>query len=1061
MTTAPTRPPPPWLLALAGTALAYAAAAWAASWLAAAPSYAFPLFPAAGIALASVLTFGWRMLPAVFVASFAVNAFLAPWGPSPLWQELLLCAVVGGGATLQAAIGAALVSRFVPQPMALDEPRDIALFGLLGGALACLTSASVAAVALWLIHGLPADSLGLNWWIWSTGDTLGVLIGAPVALTLIGQPQDGWKPRRLTVGVTLSVAACLMALSIKQVDQWERDRLQATFERDALHGGTKLAAALEFPMHALEALHGVFIASQQVTRDEVHLASQSWLAPERRLQAIGWADAVQRSGLADYESQVAAGGQAGFKVFNRSGAGTPADGDERLIVIRFAEPEDINAPSVGANIRSSEAARAAADRSILTDKPVASVGFRLIQETGDQTGVIIFRPVYQGPAGTPAERLAAAKGVVFVTLRMDDALQSVQGGLPSYLRLCIIDASPAAPQRRLAGPAGCDTRAAELRHEQKLDFAGRSWILRIDAARAAIPDSQGRNALLFSLIGLLATTMLGTLLLTVTGRARRIESAVTERTLALNREIAERLRTEAELRESEQRFRNILNNVPIGVVYTDLSANVKQVNPRFCELTGYTAEQLGEMNLQQLRPPEDRLDDLVLTRQLVEGEIPMFRRQGRYVRRDGREVCVQSVVTLLRDPAGQPHRIVGVVEDITEHLRLAEAERARALAEAANLAKSEFLSRMSHELRTPLNAMLGFAQLLELDPAHPLPELQRPWVAQIQSAGWHLLDMINDVLDLSRIESGTLNLQPHALDLNEVLASTRALVERDAQRRGIVITLELGAGLTRVTGDPTRVKQILTNLLSNAVKYNIDGGRIHVATGESRHEGSIDITVTDTGMGMTGDQLAQLFQPFNRLGRERSALEGTGIGLVISQRLAELMGGALRARSTAGEGSSFILTLPRAELPQPPSAHVAPVASTAGDYHQRIVHYVEDNETNVEVMRGVLSRRPQVRLDISITGLDGLAAIRRTRPDLVLLDMHLPDIDGLELLRHLKADPATANIPVVAVSADALAAQIDMALRAGAQQYLTKPISVSELLAVVDAVLDSAETQFG
>jgi CheY-like chemotaxis protein len=263
-----------------------------------------------------------------------------------------------------------------------------------------------------------------------------------------------------------------------------------------------------------------------------------------------------------------------------------------------------------------------------------------------------------------------------------------------------------------------------------------------------------------------------------------------------------------------------------------------------------------------------------------------------------------------------------------------------------------------------------------------------------------------------------------------------------------------------VIGDSTRVKQILINLLSNAVKYNTDGGRIHIAT-RSSHRDSIELVVTDTGLGMTSAQLAQLFQPFNRLGRERSALEGTGIGLVISQRLAELMGGALRARSTAGEGSSFILSLPRADQPDSAVAELDESPSTSSDYHQRSVHYVEDNETNVEVMRGILSRRPQVRFDVSITGLDGLAAIRAHRPDLILLDMHLPDIDGMELLRHLKADPGTAEIPVVVVSADALAGQIEGALQAGAHQYLTKPVSVSQLLSVVDSLLDDAETRYG
>jgi signal transduction histidine kinase len=287
--------------------------------------------------------------------------------------------------------------------------------------------------------------------------------------------------------------------------------------------------------------------------------------------------------------------------------------------------------------------------------------------------------------------------------------------------------------------------------------------------------------------------------------------------------------------------------------------------------------------------------------QLVRGDIPMYRHHKRLVSREGATIWVQSTVSLLRDSQNQPWRIVGVVEDITEHLRLEEAEHAREAAEAANQAKSEFLSRMSHELRTPLNAMLGFAQLLELDQRHPLTEAQKPWVVKIQQAGWHLLEMINDVLDLSRIESGNLRLQIETLELTELIEASLGMVASDAQTRGITVTQDLGEGSAGLIGDATRVKQILTNLLSNAVKYNCDAGRIHVASRVIGAE-TVEIAITDTGLGMTPRQLAELFQPFNRLGRERVAPEGTGIGLVISQRLAELMGGSLRALSVAGEG---------------------------------------------------------------------------------------------------------------------------------------------------------------
>jgi PAS domain S-box-containing protein len=1058
---APSRPSTHWTLALTGTALAYGVVGWMALWLAIPPGYASPLYPSAGIALACVLTFGLRVLPGVALAAFTINSLVTmDRGTLDLTAVVLLPVAIAAGAVIQAALGATLVRRFASQPLTLSEPRDIAAFFGFGAVAACL-SASIGTAALYFLAHQPADSLWFTWCVWALGDTVGVLVAGPIVLTLIGQPRSEWAARRLTVGLSLAVATALMALGVRQVGKWVDARVVSAFERDAFNASSNLMAQLEFPLHALQALRGIYIGSDDVTQTELHRATAAWLTPESQLQALGWVEFVSRADVPAFEARARATDYPDYRVFDRLDSGFKPQADETMAVIRIIEPLQGNKAALGVNTRSVAEARAAIDRAVRTDTPAATAGFRATQDsTGDRLAVVIYHALYKGAPTTVSERLAAARGMVFVTVRMDAAWAAFRSGLPHYLDVCIVDTDPVSVRRRLAGTPGCETRSSDLLHVRPMAFAGRQWDLRISAARSDLPDARERNALLVSLVGLLATAMLAALLLTVTGRTRRIEAAVKDRTAALQREIAERERTEADLRESEQRFRNILNNVPIGVVYTDLRGNVKQINPRFCELTGYRAEELVSMNVTALTHPDDRVQNFELSGQLVRGEIPMYRHQGRYLTRDDRMVWVQSVVTLLRDVHGAPHRIVGVVEDITEHLRLADAERAREIAEAANLAKSEFLSRMSHELRTPLNAMLGFAQLLELDQSHPLPATQRPWVAQIQGAGWHLLDMINDVLDLSRIESGTLNLQHDKLDLRHIVSAVLPLVQQDVQRRGIVVTQNVPGDMARVIGDSTRVKQILINLLSNAVKYNTDGGRIHIAT-RSSHRDSIELVVTDTGLGMTSAQLAQLFQPFNRLGRERSALEGTGIGLVISQRLAELMGGALRARSTAGEGSSFILSLPRADQPDSGVAELDESPSTSSNYHQRSVHYVEDNETNVEVMRGILSRRPQVRFDVSITGLDGLAAIRAHRPDLILLDMHLPDIDGMELLRHLKADPGTAEIPVIVVSADALAGQIEAALQAGAHQYLTKPVSVSQLLSVVDSLLDDAETRYG
>ena len=1057
-----------WLAAALLTFVAYGLAGLAALPLAIPPGYASPLYPAAGVALASVLLFGRRMLPAVALAAVCVNLSLAahPAHPSP--TTLLLALAIGCGASLQAWAGALLVERHTPQPLTLDEPREVVAF-LMAAAASCLVSSVVGNAALWFTQTVPPDKLPLSVATWWIGDLLGVLIATPVLFTLWGRPREAWAPRRLSVGLTLTLVTALLALGVHQVVTWSAERLRNAFDRDATSATLALAAQLKQPLHALRALHGVFIASDDVTRDEMRLATQTWLN-DGVLQAMGWNERVLRDRLPQFEAKARAGGLAGYAVFDRAdaptapAAGAPPKSEAEVMAMRYVEPVATNGSALGVNALSIPAARAAIEQARRTAEPVATAGFRLTQTPRRapiyDPGVVIYQAVYDPVAPSLAQRHEATRGVVFVTLRPSEQLKGLLAQVPAYLSLCVVDTSPGATLHRLAGSEGCEADAMPLQHVRSLEFAGRQWELRVQARPQDLPESNSADAWLFALVGLLSTAMLGGFLLIVTGRTRRIETAVRERTAALQAEIHDRQVAEAALRESEQRFRNILNSVPIGVVYTDLHGAVRQTNPRYCTLTGYTEAELVSMSLADYTHPDDVAQDNELREQLVRGALSTFRRHKRVITRQGSTVWVQATVSLLRDANGQPRSIVGVVEDITEHLKLEEAERAREAAEASNRAKSEFLSRMSHELRTPLNAMLGFAQLLELDQRHPLTAAQLPWVTQIQQAGWHLLEMINDVLDLSRIESGNVRLKIETLVIGDLLSATLALVEGDARSRNIRISQALAEGVHTLVGDATRVKQILTNLLSNAVKYNAESGRVHIGCRMSRSD-TVEIAVTDTGLGMTPQQLAELFQPFNRLGRERSTQPGTGIGLVISQRLAELMGGTLRARSVAGQGSSFILSLPSSTDPDTVRSGLDDLATEPAGYHRRLVHYVEDNETNVEVMRGILAQRAQVELQVTMTGTAGLAAIRARAPDLLLLDMNLPDMNGIDLLRALQADVRTAGIPVVVVSADALAQQIAEAFAAGCSHYLTKPVNVSELLAVVDDLLAQSESRFG
>jgi signal transduction histidine kinase/AmiR/NasT family two-component response regulator len=390
-----------------------------------------------------------------------------------------------------------------------------------------------------------------------------------------------------------------------------------------------------------------------------------------------------------------------------------------------------------------------------------------------------------------------------------------------------------------------------------------------------------------------------------------------------------------------------------------------------------------------------------------------------------------------------------------------ELESAKLTAEKANLAKSEFLSSMSHELRSPLNAILGFAQLMES--AVPSPSAsQEARIAQILQAGWHLLKLINEILDLAVIESGHVLLSTEAVSLAEVMAECRSMMEPEAQQRGIRMTFPQFNNPVFVRADMTRLKQIVINLLSNAIKYNKEQGAVTVDCVMSTPD-RIRIRVRDTGAGLPPEKLAQLFQPFNRLGQETGGIAGTGIGLVVTKRLAELMDGMLGVESTPGEGSVFWCELTSAAAPrlkiQRGEAEASSRPQLAAGAPLRTLLYVEDNPANMELVEQLIARCPDIRMMTAVNGTLGIEIARATQPQVILMDINLPGISGIKALKILRADPATAHIPVIALSANAMPRDITKGLEAGFFRYLTKPIKIKEFMDTLDAALEIAESE--
>jgi PAS domain S-box-containing protein len=437
---------------------------------------------------------------------------------------------------------------------------------------------------------------------------------------------------------------------------------------------------------------------------------------------------------------------------------------------------------------------------------------------------------------------------------------------------------------------------------------------------------------------------------------------------------------------------------------------------------------------------------------------------------DGQVRWIEAAGGHQRDETGTVTRMAGVVRDITEaklqdqalHEKNAELELARSAAEKANLAKSDFLSSMSHELRTPLNAILGFAQLMESSTPAPTAKQQRD-LDQILGAGWYLLELINEILDLALIESGRATLSREAVSLGEIMLECWAMIEPQAQKRKISVTFPKLDQPCYVDADRTRVKQVMINLLFNAIKYNEPGGQVTIDISRSQPN-SIRVSIRDTGAGLPAEKLSELFQPFNRLGREAGAEEGTGIGLVVTKRLVELMGGTIGVDSTVGVGSVFwielaLTTAPLTALQK--AEHAALVRPPADGTPQRSVLYVEDNPANLALIEDLVARLPGLHMISAADGDLGIEFARAYQPAVILMDINLPGISGLEAMKIIRADPETAHIPIIALSANALAHDIARGMEAGFFRYLTKPIRLKEFMDALDSALELAAAKPG
>ncbi|MCK6538966.1 MAG: ATP-binding protein [Anaerolineales bacterium] len=577
--------------------------------------------------------------------------------------------------------------------------------------------------------------------------------------------------------------------------------------------------------------------------------------------------------------------------------------------------------------------------------------------------------------------------------------------------------------------------------------------LRPDLRIALVYAAFGGLWILFSdrLLAALVTDLAAlTLLQTYKGWAFVAASALVI-FLLLRRELNLLTATERRLNKSEERFRATLDTMLEGCQIIGFDWRYLYVNDAVVAQSGYRRDELLGHTMMEKYPGIEHTELFAVLERCMKARV-FHRMENEFTFPDGSKGWYDLSV----QPVDEGLFILS--HDITERKR-AEAERlAREIAEQASRAKSEFLSRMSHELRTPLNAILGFAQLMMMDEMKP--EHERG-TKQIYKSGRHLLDLVNEVLDIARIEAGRMHISPEPVHLEEAIHEVVELIRPMAEARRLSLHLKIPSSKdVFVLADRQRLKQVLLNLLANAVKYNREGGRITV-TASLNIEGRLRLQVRDSGVGIPPEKMTRLFIPFDRLGSETEDQEGTGLGLALSRGLVEAMGGRIGAESILGVGSVFWieLKLVTERLKEVILAEVDENLTERMRAGRGVVLYVEDNLANINLVEAIMERLPGVKLMAAMQGRLALSLANEHQPDLILLDLHLPDIHGAEVLHWLKADPATRHIPVIVISADATSSKIEELRNLGAHNYLTKPIDVKEFLKVIVDHIDASKAE--
>jgi len=863
-----------WVAGSVLLALAYAGIGRLALLLAVPPGYATAIFPSAGIALAGLLIWGYRYGFGVLLGSYALNAWVAlAQGATPFhaWGVPLGVAL---GAALQALIGAALIRRWVGYPAPLLNGRDVWRFLLLGAFVSALVSPSVGVTALWLTGIIDAPRYFHSWWTWWIGDAIGILIAAPLMLVFFGAPDAIWRARKMTVALPLAVSCVVVIGAFGYASQWERQRVQLRFDEQATAMVDAMTLRFEVYTGTLLALERFFAATPVVTRTAFHTFVEKTFRYYPGIQALEWLPYVAGGQRQAFESAIRREGFPHFVITQRNARNqvVPAARRKSYVPVAYVAPFAGNESAFGYDVSSNPTRRAALNRARDTGRPVMTGRITLVQERGRQAGALVFRPVYVNgqPLDTVQQRRRYLRGFVLAVFRMGDLVNNALASFPArnyVLRLTDVTNPNHAVLLVAKGALPKTSGHVPVMAVSRLEVAGRTLQATFYPTPVFFGANPGWEAWAMLAGGMAFTALLGAFLLIMTGRAQEIEHLVRRRTAEL---------------------RGILGTAMEAIITVDDQGRIESVNPAGERLFDYHADVLRGQSIARIMP------DLLA----VEGSLPQHigtrhdtlgRRQG------GGGVDVEVGISEVALPGRRLYTCI--IYDLTERNKVARM-------------KDEFIATVSHELRTPLTSIYGSLGLVASGMAGELPGAAKKMLEIASMNSERLIQLINDILDIEKLEFDKLSFNVQPLDLAKLLRQSVAQNAHFADQYNVRLRLhDSGEAAITVQVDAGRFLQVMANLISNAVKFSPSGDEVAVFT--TRRAETVRISVQDYGVGIPEDFQAHIFGKFAQAdSSDTRRVGGTGLGLSIVKAIVEKMGGSVGYDSAPGLGATFHVDLP-------------------------------------------------------------------------------------------------------------------------------------------------------